>query len=368
MAYSPLPTTEFTQPGFGQPQLFFFCELSGHELRTLLLSESHMAMLVAQSYGVAIALRELDEATAAAVRLLNTHRVPVVAWLLLTPAEGHWLNLQNYPQAIERYRAFVAWAREAEAQFQAIGLDIEPPTSELDRLQRWGARDLARRVWLARENVLFAAARAAYTELIAEIHHDGYEVHTYQLPFLADDRRAGTTLAQRALDIVDLPADLEVLICYSSVPIEALGNDLGGSLITSYGPAADSIGVGTLGASTTRDSSAEGLPPLSWDALERDLRIAAHHTDTIYVYSLEGCIERGLLPRLAAIPWEAEGRVVLWKRGIVGAVRALILIWLLAARFSRVLFAWLGWGLFALLLARQLRAAAFHRQATKEPE
>lgn len=338
----------------------FFCELGASELRALLAGEAVIPALVSQGHGIALAMRELDDATAEVIRQLNAHRVPVVAWLTLPPGEGFWLNLQNYPQAIERYRAVAAWARAAGVHFHAIGLDVEPPSGELDRLQRWGARDLARRLWLARENVLFAAARSAYTELIAEIHHDGYEVHTYQLPILADDRRAGTTLAQRALDIVDLPADVEVLICYSSVPLDTLGNDLGGALITSYGPSADAIGVGILSSSAAQEGG-EGLPPLPWEALERDLQLAAHHTDTIYLYSLEGCVERGLLPRLSAFDWAKEGRAIAWKRGLVGAVRGLILVGLLAARFSRILFAWLGWGLFVLLLARRLRAAAPRR-------
>lgn len=328
----------------------------------MLTAEGLLPTLAGYGYGVAIATRELDAATAEVARQLNQHGIPVIAWLLLPPGEGFWFNLQNYPQAVERYRGFHAWARAAGVTFQAVGLDIEPPTSELDRIQRWGVRDLARRLWLARENVLFTSARAAYTELIAEIHHDGYEVHTYQLPILADDRRAGTTLVQRAFDIIDLPADVEVLICYSSAPLDSLNNDLGGALIVSYGPAADGIGVGTLSGSGVRDSSSEGLPPLTWDALERDLLLAARHTDTIYVYSLEGCVDRGLFPRLAAIDWDAESHVALWKRGVVGAVRALILAWLLVARFSRILFAWLGWGLFALLLAKQARAAVRKRK------
>lgn len=357
MAHPAVPITEPTRPGFGRPQLIFYCELAAPELGALLETEGVIPALAAQGHAVAVAVRALDEATAQVVRLLNSNEVPVVAWLVLQPDEGLWLNLRNYPQAIERYRALAGWARSAGVRFFAIGLDVEPPTGELERTRPWGARNVARRLWLARENVLFAAARAAYTELIAEIHHDGYEVHTYQLPILADDRRAGTTLAQRALDVVDLPADLEVLMCYSSAPLEALGNDLGGALITSYGPSADGIGVGALGGSGAQASAGEGLPPLAWDALERDLLLAARHTDTIYVYSLEGCVERGLLPRLMTLDWDAEGRAVVWKRALVAAVRALLLVWLLAARFSRVVFAWLGWGLFALLLARRLRSA-----------
>ncbi|NJN19072.1 MAG: hypothetical protein HC822_23870, partial [Oscillochloris sp.] len=206
------------------------------------------------------------------------------------------------------------------------------------------------------ENVLYPAARAAFQDLIAEIHHDGYEVHTYQLPILADDRRAGTTLAQRALDIVDLPADVEVLMCYSSVPLDSVQNDLGGALIASYGSSADAIGVGAVTSTGQVESSSDDLPPLSWEAIERDLLLAARHTDMIYLASLEGCAERGLLPRIAAIDWDADVQAVGWKRALVAVLRSALLVALLLARFSRALFAWLGWGLAFLLLLRQVRS------------
>jgi hypothetical protein len=353
---APTSTTEPTSPLFGRPQLFFFCELDGAALQGLLTGPQLLPLLIANSYGIALATRDLDDATAAAVRRLNQHDVPVVAWLLLAPAEGTWCNLQNYPQAVERYHAFATWARANGLAFNAIGLDIEPPASILEHLRRLGGRHIARRVRQAHENTLFTAARAAYTDLIAEIHHDGFEVHTYQLPILADDRRAGTSLAQRTLDIVDLPADVEVLMCYSSTPLEALDNDLGGALVGSYGPAADGIAVGAISARNARDAG-DALPPLTWEAFERDLILAARHTDMIYVYSLEGCVERGLLPRIARINWDAEARVTLWKQICVSVARGLLLGGLLLTRFSRALFAWLGWGLFALLLARRLRAA-----------
>lgn len=356
-----MPTTESTRAGFGQPQLIFFCELTGPELLAYLQHGAILAHLADHGYGIALALRELEPSLVEAIRLLNRHRIPVIAWLLLPPDEGLWFSLQNYPQALERYRQFRQWAHAHDVQFQAIGLDIEPPSSELDRLQRWGIRHLARRFWLASENVLYEAARNAYRELISAIHHDGYEVHTYQLPILADDRRAGTTLAQRVLDIVDLPADVEVLICYSSAPLTTLGDDLGGVLITSYGPAADGIGVGVVSSGSNRESSIEGLPPLTWEALERDLMLAAHYTDTIYVNSFEGCVERGLLPHIATINWEASPQVVRWKQALVTTARAGLLASLLLARFSHTLIAWLGWALFALLLIRQLRATLQRR-------
>ncbi len=352
--------TPIAQQSYGRPHLIFFCDLDGPAMLGMIDRPGMIDDLAAHGYGVAMAIRELTPALAAAVRLLNFHEIQVVAWLQLPEREGGWFHLQNYPQAVERYRSLHTWARDHGLRFHAIGIDIEPPASELDRMQRWGMRDLVRRVWLAHENVLFAAARAAYVDLVGEIHHDGYEVHAYQLPILADDRRAGTTVIQRAFDIVGMPADVEVLMCYSSLPIDALGNDIGGALISSYGPTADSIGVGAIGGATS-DAALDDLPPLSGDSLKRDLLLAARHTDLIYVFSLEGCVERGLLPYIAQINWDLEPHTVRWKRMIVGSIRALVLCALLISRFSGGILAWLGWGLFVFMLTRKARAALQRR-------
>jgi hypothetical protein len=352
--YQASPPDAAVRSSAAQPGLIFFCELATSALQRA-LSQPLLAEMAEQGYGIALGLLELTPERAALVQYLHRHGIHVTAWLQLPSGEGLWLNLQNYPQVIERYRAFHAWARQYHLAFAAVGINIEPPPSEVARLQQWGPRDIARRLWLASENVLYAAARGAYTELIAEMHHDGYEVHAYQLPLVADDRRAGTTLIQRALDVVDLPVDVEVLMCYSSLPAERLGNDLGGALINSYGPAADAIAVGTIGAGEEVPESGELLPPLSWAALERDLLLAARHTDIIYVYSLEGCIERGLLSRFAHIDWDMEPQVALWRRASIGTLRVLLLIGLLAARFSRRMLAWLGWAIAALLFIQQIR-------------
>ncbi|EFO79674.1 hypothetical protein OSCT_2456 [Oscillochloris trichoides DG-6] len=349
-------TTPFSPPRYGRPTLIFFCDLDAPELLALLDQPGVLDELTIQGYGVALAIRDLNFALVAAVRRLNQHRIPLVAWLQLPHHEGSWFHLQNYPQAVERYRSVHRWAKEHGLSFQVIGIDIEPPASELDRMQRWGLRDLTRRLWLAHENVLFAAARAAYTDLVGEIHSDGYEVHAYQLPALIDDRRAGTTVIQRAFDIVGIPADVEVVMCYSSVPIDSLGNDMGGALISSYGPSADSIGVGAVN-SIALSSAPDDLPPLPGSALERDLLLAAHYTDLIYIASLEGCVERGLLPHISRINWETEVQVGLPRQLVITLLRTVLLIGLLISRFSGGLFAWMGWGLFLLLLVRQTRHA-----------
>lgn len=349
-------TSAQTTTTLARPQLIFFTELAGSALQQLLLERQLLAELAAQQYSIALAMTDLSDAQAEVVQQLHAHGISTVAWLLLPPDEGRWFNLQNYPQAIERYRIFRAWAQTHHLRFAAIGLDMEPPAGETARMQQWKPARVIRRFWLARENVLYPAARAAYTDLINEIHHDGYEVHTYQLPFLADDRRAGTTLIQRALDIVDLPADVEVLMCPSSLPVKLLGNDLGGALITSYGPDADSIAIGSTGSCTGMPYSAgAGLLPLPWEALNRDILLAARYTDVIYIFSLEGCVEQNLLPRLSDLDWSHDTQSPRHRRLLVGLFRTTLLVLLLFTRFKRALLAWLGWGLAALLFLQQIR-------------
>jgi hypothetical protein len=335
-----------------RPRVIFSTQPEADTLLHALRAPGVLELLAAQGYGVALALAWLDEPRAQAARLLNERAISAVAWLNLPPEEGFAFNLQNYPRAIDCYRAFHAWAQEWGLRFEAVGLSIEPPFGDVGQDERRGLRALARRLWLARENILYPSAYAAYVELIATIHHDGYEVHTYQMPVIADDRRAGTTLIQRALDIVDLPSDMDVLMCSSSVPIDLLGNDLGGALVASYGTNADAIGVGSVGEG---EPEADGRAPLDWPALQRDLLLAAQHTDTVYLFSLEDCVERGLLPRVAALDWELPARAAIGRRVLIGVLRGLLFMLLVAGRFGLTTLAWTGWALAIALWVRGRR-------------
>ena len=345
------PTTQGPAPA--HPRLICSSELDGAALLALLRRPGVLHALAAGGFGVALATIDMGDERAEAVHMLADHGIYTVAWLVLPPSEGYWFNLQNYPQALERYRAFHGWAQARQLRFDAVGIDIEPPVSAGGSV--WGARRLLRQLWQARKNALYPSALVAYHDLIAEMHEAGYEVHAYQLPLLADDRRAGTTLIQRALDIVEVPADVEVLMCYSSLPIERLGNDLGGALVASYGPAADGVALGITGGGGALETPGEHVPPLSWPALERDLLLAANYADTIYIFSLEGCVDRGLLGRIVAMDWNARAQPLLLRRLLVAALRLALLAVLLALRFSRGLVAWGGWLVAALLIARSVQ-------------
>jgi len=333
-----------------RPQLFFFTELApGASLLEILQSPGALEALSACGAGVALALTDLDAERVAVARLLTDWGIPLVAWLCLPVEEGFALNLANYPHAAARYYTMRAWIREHDLHFNAIGLAIEPPSEEADWSTWRAVRDFARGLWLARDNALYPAARAAYYDLMTTMHHDGYEVHTYQLPFVADDRRAGATLMQRALDILDLPADVDVLLCSSEVPIDWLNHDLGGALVASYGPVADAIGIGAVDLS---EPTEQALP---WPALRRDLLLAAQHTDTIYVASLEYCVRNRLLGQIASLHWGTPASARPERRLMVGLARGLLLILLLAGRYGRGIIAWMGWVLALVLWVRGRR-------------
>lgn len=335
------------------PRLMFTTELDAGALTRALNTPGILDLLAMQGYGVTLVLPQLDAARAQAVRLLNQRGIGVVASLCLPTEEGFAFNLQNYPRAFEHYSAFQAWARAEDIHFEAVALNIEPPLEDIAQMIPPGrfvaARALLRRLWLARENILYPAAQAAYSELIVTMHLDGYEVHTFQMPVIADDRRAGTNLLQRALDIVDLPADVNVLMCSSSLPLDPFGNDLGGALIASYGESADALSIGSAGDG---DPDAEGYTPLPWTALRRDLLLAAHYTDLIYIYSLEDCVARGLLSRIAMLDWDAPARPHIRGRALIGLLRAALFGLLFLARFGLSIVAWLGWVLAAVLWLR----------------
>ncbi len=354
------------EPGsdLGKPRILFSTQLDGAALQHVLMDAGVLDQLAQHDYGLAMGMLDLSDERARVVRWLNERGVYTVAWMLLPLDEGCWFNLQNYPQALERYRAFREWVQHHKITFDAIGLDIEPPASEFVDLHHLRMRDIARRLWLSHENVLYPAARDAYTDMIAEIHEDGYEVHTYQIPLLADDRRAGTTLLQRSLDVIDLPADIEVLKCNSGLPLSTPGAHLQGALIASYGPSADSIGVGNVDGHTVGECADAPALALPWETLKRDLLLAARYTDTIYLFSLEGCLRRGLLAHIAALDWDSEPHVVRHKRFQVAMLRSVLLLVLLVARFHRVLLAWMGWAVALLLLARQMQQARAKKEKT----
>lgn len=337
------------------PQIVFFTELDANALRTLLARPGVLDLLARRRYAISMALIERDAARAEIVRMLYERGIGVHARLLLAEDAGIWFNVDNYPQAIARYQAFREWAHDEGLSFEAVGLDMEPPLYHLPRRQAPTPWTMLQLLVAARSNTLFPAASRAYTDLAATIRADGYAVHVYQYPLIVDDRRADATLFQRALHVVDLPADVEVLLCYSSaVPRAIFGSDLGGGLIAEYGPYADSVGIGSTGGGLHVEALDDGdAHRLNWAAFERDLRLAAACADMVHIFSLEGTIARGFFERLPEFDWDVPTSIARRHRATLVLLRFAINAALWWSRWGWGFLGWLGWVVVAIIAGRR---------------
>jgi len=339
-----------------RPDIVFFCELGPLALAELFDTPGLIDELADEGYGVSLAILDFSAQRAAVARNLQKRGVRVVAWLLLPVEAGYWFNLQNYPQAIARYGEFREWVAREQLAFDAVGLDFEPSLAELHAARQRGPLSLFDRAMLAQNNALYPAARQAYLDLAAQIRHDGYELHTYQYPLIVDDRRAGTTLLQRTFDIVDVPADQEVLMLYTSTVFGNRFPDLASAYMKSYAELADGIAVGVTGGGVVIDPlTGMQSPRMTLAQFHRDLRIAAQYTDVVHIFSLEGCVERGWLPELRNVAWDEPVVIPARFAAQMAGVRAAIGFVLWCARDGWTALGWLGWLVaLALIVSRRI--------------
>jgi hypothetical protein len=207
--------------------------------------------------------------------------------------------------------------------WDGVGMDVEPDTREIQRVladRRALIPTLLRRVVDDRART---KAAEQYAELVARIHSDGYRVDSFELPFLEDERAVGGSLIHRILGLVDVGADREIPMLYTSF----LGSR-GVGFLWSYGRGKRAIIVGSTGGGVAI-GGADQVRPLGWEEFSRDLRLASRLADDVGIFSLEGCIRQGFLERLpdfawaepVALPadqaatidrWRAIARAVLW--------------------------------------------------------
>jgi hypothetical protein len=243
-------------------------------------------------------LSDLSAERAAVVRRLNMAGIPVVAIPLVPVEEGYYFTADNAPRAAQRYDEWKARTAQHGLVWERVGLDIEPDARFYQQIMAnpWGLLPLLLPRLRDRERP--RRAQAAYAALVARIHADGYRVENYQFPLIADERRAGSTLLQRLMGLVDVRTDREVWMLYTSV----FPSSIGPGLLWSYGPEAQAIGVGSTGGGPDIPGHPQ-VPALDWEELARDLRLARHWSDALLIHSLEGCVRQGFLGRLRSFDW-----------------------------------------------------------------
>ena len=277
------------------PVLTFFCELPETELINLFADSTVIDTLSQLNACVSMGLMDLSDGRAEIIRRLNDASIPVTAWLLLPEADGYWFNVNNAHEAVAFYHAFHDWSETNGLLIGAVGLDIEPDRREIEQI-RDNAEAGIQLLWKKLTDAsVINMAQALYEDLVDDIHADGYITESYHLPVIVDEREMQSTLLARLGGLLDVKVEREVLMLYSSFFPNGVG------MLQNYGSDAQYIAVGSTGGGV--DIGDLHRLTLDWEALARDLRLAAQHTDRIYIFSLEGCVEQGFLSQLIDFDW-----------------------------------------------------------------
>jgi hypothetical protein len=280
----------------GKPNLTFFVELEAEPLEVLFERPEVLPFLTAQECAISMGMPDLSPSRASIVRRLESSGVPVTAWLLLDVKDGYWLNADNADRALERWRETAAWAERERLQLHRVGLDIEFPRTESEGAIRNKQRAFLSMLRRRRPREQIREAEQAYGKVVEEIRASGRTVESYQFPYLLDERAAGTTLLRRSLGLVDVPVDAEVYMLYSSY--------LGRAGAQVYFEDAPCIALGVTGGGVNAQNPDAQRHFLSWERFEQDLRAAAANSREVYIFSLEGCVERGMLDSIATLQWD----------------------------------------------------------------
>jgi hypothetical protein len=279
-----------------RPQLIFACDRQTKELASLFTPEL-ISDLRELNAGVALSTEDLTTERAQVVRQLNAAGIPMTAWIALPKEQGYYVNASNAPQTAARFAEFDKWTTDNGLRWAAVGLDIEPTLNEYGALLTHKGQLISLALRRALDSGRVRRAQETYAALIRRMQSRGYKVQTYQLAFIVDERNAHTTLLERLFGLVDVRGDQEVLMLYTSFI-----HEIGAATIWRYGPAAQTIAVGSTAPSGDPVMDAK-KPPLNRDEFSRDLIVAHHFSPVIGVYSLEGCVRQGFMPKLKAMDW-----------------------------------------------------------------
>jgi hypothetical protein len=322
-------------------QLVFACDGPTAHLKTLLTPEL-IADLRQLNAGVALATEDFSSERAQIVRQLNAAGIPTVAVIVLDGAHGYYVNANNAAATADRFAEFDRWTTDNGLRWEAVGLDIEPSLNDwaiinTQRLRFF--RMILGRVLESNDRVY--GDRRMYADLIRRMQSRGYYVQTYQLPLIVNERRARSTLLEKVLGLVDVRGNEEVLMLYTSFNQAA-----GAAIIWEYGPQTQAIAIGSTAGTATGNGR---FSPLSWDEFSRDLIVAHHFSQTVGVYSLEGCISRGYMARLKTMDWNrsvqipaASIRRTVRLQKVIYCVLWTSRFWLYFAVLSFLLFAWVA--------------------------
>lgn len=276
--------------------LTFFCELYSDDLVKLFSDPCIIEQLRTLGATISLGIVDFSDERASVVQQLNKNGISVIAWQLLSVEQGYWYNMSNADQAISGYEEFLEWTNKHNLRWAGLGVDIEPDITEFQDLLTNKLRVipvLFKRIFRKKR---YDDACKIYHALVTKMQNDLYTVDSYEFLFMDDDRKAGSCLFGRILGVTDVPANRRVLMLYSS-----FFRPYGAAVLCNYACGADSVAVGLTGGGVELDGIEQ--PPLNWEELSRDLRLARRSCEDIHIFSLEGCVKQGFIEPLTRFDW-----------------------------------------------------------------
>ncbi len=286
-----------SRPSFATPEISFFVEMPGDNIEQLFDDSSLVSQLVKMKASLRIGILDFSTERTRVIQKLNKAGIPVTAWLLLPQDEGYWFNAGNADQASSRYDNFREWTRRNNLKWAGIGIDLEPDMNDIKQMMvhPWKiAWKVYKRLYTGSQ---LEEAQKKYNDLIGRMHADGYTVESYLIYWMYDEREAGTHSLCRLMGVNDLKNTREIPMTYTSLTRDP-------AIIPVYFHEGMPLGLGSTGGGV--DIGGQVAPVLSWDELHRDILIASQYTHEIVIFSLEGSVEKGWLPKIASIDFSEQ--------------------------------------------------------------
>jgi len=278
-------------------ELNFFCTLEAKALAKLFEDRFVLDDLESLGAGVSLAVLDFSSERARAVQLLNKLGIPVIAWLMLSQEHHYWFTLSNSGLALEHYQQFKQWSQHKKLNWVGIGLCIKEESC-------WGNSLKTEE----QKSTELSQAKQNYLQLGIQVHDDSYRLELYHPAAVVAAQHARPKLLRKAEGQLELVADRQVDLLFTSL-------HRGQNQAALWRALADSqaIGIGLTGGSVLF-TDIDQTDPLTWNEFSQDLRIGVQSGKPVYVFNLEGCARLGYLDRLITLDLAAPIHAPLAKQ------------------------------------------------------
>jgi len=325
-------------------------DTGGMDIETL-FSDEVIAILADRSYEMSLAVDDFDDPTTVRViRRLNDAGIPVWIWPLHPMEDGYWLATDNANKMPGLYERFQRWVDENDLVITGVMFDMEPTYDDVQGLKEvvreGGIPGAVSYLLTRRDGGLHTEAVRIYTDMVETIRADGYEVSTFNYPYLIDDRKDGDDSIAEMFHVAFVDSDIDAYMTYRSF-FKDSGLGTGSGNVASYA-------VELSGGSASLGSYMKDY--LDETHLEADMRIAARTSPVVHLYNLEALVMHGWLEGLSEIDLAGPVEISVGEAAMIFGYRTFFFLLDLFTGESRI-FAWplviVLWGLCMGLVIRR---------------